>query len=199
MKEFDELLSIADRLLGPGGCSWDQEQTLFTLQPWLLEETHELIEAIDSLDAEKIADELGDVFFALVFISKLGEAEKTFTIKQSLELVSQKLIRRHPHVFADAKVTSSEEIIENWDKIKKTEKAHEQRKNLFDGIPETLPLIARAQKMAKKIQKKNGHGPKQGLSEEVMGEKLWNLIQEGQSEGVDMESALRRYIGKIKG
>jgi len=75
MKEFNELLVIADRLLGPEGCPWDKEQTFFTLQPYLLEETHELIEAIDSQDGEKISEELGDVLYALIFIAKLGEIQ----------------------------------------------------------------------------------------------------------------------------
>jgi tetrapyrrole methylase family protein/MazG family protein len=198
MNELTQLMSIADRLLGPDGCSWDKEQTLFTLQPYLLEETHELIEAIDSQDPQKIADELGDVLFALVFISKLGEAQKTFTMQDSIKLISEKLIRRHPHVFGDVKVSSNQEIIDNWDTIKKTEKAHEARKSLFDGIPETLPAMPKAQKMAKKIQKKNRDSSSEITSEERVGEELWKLIYQCQLEGIDAESALRRHLIKVE-
>jgi MazG family protein len=197
MKEFTELLNIADRLLGPNGCSWDRVQTLFTLQPYLLEETHELIEAIDAQDPQKIADEVGDVLYALVFISKLGELKGTFNIKQSLQLISEKLIRRHPHVFGDVKVSSNEEIAENWDRIKHKEKTHSQRKGLFEGIPATLPTLAKAQKMAKRLQKKNGQLEKVGLTEEALGDQLWALIQQAEAEGVDAESALRRHLNGV--
>jgi tetrapyrrole methylase family protein/MazG family protein len=199
MSKFSKLLDIADQLLGPNGCPWDKEQTLYTLQPYLLEETHELLEAIDTLDPEKIADELGDVFYALIFIAKLGELEKIFSIDESIDLVCQKLIRRHPHVFGDIKVTSSQEIIENWDKIKKKEKTHQQRKTLFEGIPPTLPILPRAQKMARKIQRKNGVASAvANLNEETIGQKLWELVQVSEKEGIDIESALRRYLTKIE-
>ncbi len=199
MAEFSKLLDIADRLLAPDGCSWDREQTLYTLQPYLLEEAHELLEAIDAQDGAKMADELGDVLYALVFIAKVGESNKLFTLNQSIDLVCQKLIRRHPHVFGDVKVSSSQEIIDNWDKIKKQEKTHEERKSLFDGIPATLPSLPRAQKMARKIQRKTGQKPeKQGISEEEVGARLWDLATLAESEEIDLESALRRHLSKIE-
>lgn len=199
MDKFSELLQIADQLLGPNGCSWDKEQTLYTLQPYLLEETHELLEAIDSLDPEKMADELGDVLYALVFIAKLGELNKLFTIEQAIDLVCKKLIRRHPHVFGDLKVASSQEIIENWDKIKKQEKTHEHRKTLFEGIPPTLPSLPRAQKMARKIQRKTGQKvQKAEETEATIGRKIWELVELGELSGVDVESALRRHLAIIE-
>src|SRR3990167_8148889 len=105
MEEINHLLGIADQLLGPNGCSWDKEQTLFTLQPYLLEEVHEIIEAIDLLDFEKISEELGDVLYALVFVVKLSEKEGHFTMNEAVAGVCEKLIRRHPPVFGDVKVS----------------------------------------------------------------------------------------------
>lgn len=199
MEEFLNLLKISDQLLGPQGCSWDKEQTLFTLQPYLMEETHELLEAIDSSDPAKIADELGDVLYALVFIAKLGERQGMFSLSQAIQLVCDKLIRRHPHVFGDTKVSSTQDIVNNWEAIKKTEKTHETRKNLFDGIPAKLPLLPKAQKMAKRLQRNRGVSSESSeLTEEQLGQQLWTLIQQAESTGLDAESALRRKLRELE-
>ncbi len=185
MKEFQKLLDIADRLLGPEGCPWDREQTFFTLQPYLLEETHELIEAIDVEDASKICEELGDVLYALVFIAKLGENQGTFTLARSIDLVAEKLIRRHPHIFGDQKISSPEEVATQWEAIKK----REGKKSPIDNIPPTLPALSRAQKIIHKLRKE----PlvQERISEDI-GQRLWDLVREAERMGVDAESALRR-------
>ncbi|HEX2582665.1 MAG TPA: MazG family protein [Chlamydiales bacterium] len=199
MKEFTRLLEVADQLLGPNGCPWDREQTFFTLQPYLLEETHELIEAIDSLESQKISEELGDCLYALIFIAKLAEAEKRFALRQSIESVTEKLIRRHPHVFGDVKVRSTDDIVRNWDAIKKQEKTGQERKKLFDGIPPSLPALPRAQKMAKKLRKnKEKSETDDPLTEQELGEKLWQLIQSAERLDLDAESALRRKLAAIE-
>jgi MazG family protein len=198
MKEFHRLLEITDQLLGPNGCSWDREQTFFTLQPYLLEEAHELIEAIDALDSEKISEELGDCFYVLIFIAKLAETQQRFDLRQTLESVSEKLIRRHPHVFGDVKVTSTGDILRNWEEIKKREKGGQERKNLFDGIPPTLPALPRAQKMAKKLRKKTGESSDRSLTEEELGEEIWKLVQAAEKLNLDAESALRRKLTAIQ-
>jgi len=198
MREFDRLLDIADQLLGPKGCPWDKEQTFFTLQPYLLEEMHELIEAIDSLDSQKISEELGDCLYAIIFIGKLAEVEKRFNLPESIEAVSEKLIRRHPHVFGDVNVTSTEEIVRNWDEIKKKEKTGQERKKLFDGIPPSLPALPRAQKMAKKLRKKTGESEERSLTEKELGDELWKLIQAAEILNLDAESALRRKLSEVE-
>jgi uncharacterized protein YabN with tetrapyrrole methylase and pyrophosphatase domain len=195
MREFQNILEIADLLLGPNGCSWDREQTLFSLQPYLLEEMHELIEAIDSLDGSKMAEELGDVLYALVFVAKLGEKEDKFQLADAIEGVCQKLIRRHPHVFGNVKATSSEEIINNWEEIKKLE--FKERKNILDGIPLSLPSLARAQKIIQKIrrsQKKKIECAFQ--TEEELGEKFWELLEAAESKGWNAEDVLRRVAAR---
>ncbi len=201
MKEFTRLLEIADQLLGPNGCSWDKEQTFFTLQPYLLEETHELIEAIDALDSQKISEELGDCLYALIFIAKLAEGEKRFSLRESIASVSEKLIRRHPHVFGDVKVATTDDIVRNWDKIKSQEKSSQERKKLFDGIPPSLPALPRAQKMAKKLRKKTGKEENESfleLTEEKLGEEIWKLIKAAEQKNLDAESALRRKLADIE-
>jgi len=197
MKEFNDLLEIADQLLGPNGCSWDKEQTLFSLQPYLLEETHELIEAIDLRAPQKISEELGDVLYALVFVAKLGEAAGSFDMKGALQLVCDKLIRRHPHVFGDVKVNSREEIVQNWEEIKKKEKGHKERKGIFEGIPLTLPSLPKAQKMAHKLKRKRS-GAAPFKTGEELGEQLWELISWADQMGIDVEGALRRKLQEIE-
>lgn len=201
MKEFHRLLEIADRLLGPSGCPWDREQTIFTLQPYLLEETYELIEAIDSLDSQKMIEELGDVLYTLVFIAKLAETEGRFTLSDAIHAVGDKLIRRHPHVFGEEKASSSEEVVKRWEEIKKQEKASEGRKKIFDGIPSTLPALARAQKMARKLHRQRGASKEAASSfqsEEEWGTRIWELICEAEGHGIDAESALRRKLQRLE-
>ncbi len=187
MKEFHDLLAIADRLLAPNGCPWDREQTFFTLQPYLLEETHELLEAIDGQNGAKISEELGDVLYALIFIAKLGEKEQLFSLSDSIREVGEKLVRRHPHVFGNTKIDSTEDVSKNWDEIKKKE----GKKNPIEGIPPSLPSLARAQKVIHKLRKLKNSLVEKRISDDF-GQRLWDLIKEADSLGIDAESALRR-------
>lgn len=125
MKEFDELKDVIEKLLAPNGCPWDREQTLMTMRKSLLEETKEVIEAIDLNDNEKIEEELGDLFFNVLFMSRLAEKEGRCTIGAILKHIIAKLIRRHPHVFGDAKVETAEDVIKQWNEIKKSEKKNQ--------------------------------------------------------------------------
>ncbi len=189
MKEFESLLQIADRLLAPDGCPWDREQTLFTLEPYLLEETHELIEAIVLQSGSKMAEELGDVLYALIFIAKLGEKEGKFTMADAIRQVSDKLIRRHPHVFGEKKFETTEDIVNNWEVVKKSE----GKKSPIDGIPPTLPALSRAQKVIHKLKKIDPP------AETDLGHRLWALVQEADRKGIDAESELRRVCLKYEG
>jgi MazG family protein len=187
MKEFERLVRIAEDLLGPNGCPWDKEQTFFTLQPYLLEEVHELLEAIDLQDPKKIKEELGDVLYALIFIAKLGEKEGSFFLKDSMNEVSEKLIRRHPHVFGDKKIASSDEVLSNWEEVKKKE----GKKSPIDNIPPSLPALARAQKVIHKLRRQKNSIVEEKISE-GFDQRLWDLVKEAEKEGIDAESALRR-------
>src|SRR3954471_3636134 len=112
------LLEIMDKLRDPGGCPWDREQTLRTLTPYLLEEAHEVIEAIESGDAAHHREELGDLLFQIVFQSRIAREEGNFDFAQVCDAISEKLTRRRPHVFADTTVSGSGEVIKNWERIK---------------------------------------------------------------------------------
>jgi XTP/dITP diphosphohydrolase len=190
MNAFDELIDVANRLLGPDGCPWDQEQTLRTLQPYLLEEAHELVDAIDSNDKKKMMEELGDFFYTAIFVSKLAEKDGLFNLEESLNTIREKLIRRHPHIFGDVHVANSEDVMRNWEEIK----MKEGRKSLFEGIPPTLPSLAVAQKIVSRLRRKKLAEKKETnlQSEEELAEKMWNLIEEAQTAGFDAETALRR-------
>lgn len=198
MKAFDELIDVANRLLGPKGCPWDQEQTLRTLQPYLLEEAHELVDAIDSNDNQKMMEELGDFFYTAIFVSKLAEKDELFNLEDSLNTIREKLIRRHPHIFGDVHVTNSDDVMRNWEEIK----MKEGRKSLFEGIPSTLPSLAVAQKIVSRLRRKKLAEKKETSlhSEEELAEKMWNLIEEAQTSGYDAETALRRLCkSKVDG
>jgi MazG family protein len=190
MSKFEDLIKVADTLLGPEGCAWDRKQTLQTLKPYVLEETHELLEAIDLMDEKKIKEELGDCFYSLVFIAKLAEMHQLFSLSDSFEIVVEKLIRRHPHIFGGVKVETTDDIVNNWEEIKKKE----GKKNPIDGIPPALPALARAQKVISKLRraKKREPLPTHLISEEDLGEKIWALVEQAESSGFDAESALRR-------
>jgi len=121
-KTFDELVAIMDRLREPGGCPWDREQSLETMAPHLQEELDEVVEALRNRDPENLSEEIGDLIFNLVFVARLAKEEGWFTMEDSLVGIRDKIIRRHPHVFGEGNCETSEEVLEQWDRIKAEEK-----------------------------------------------------------------------------
>lgn len=203
MKEFEDLMKIIDRLLGPGGCPWDREQTLQSLRSTVLEEVCEVIEAIDLNDNEHIKEELGDLFFNVVFLCKIAEKEQRFTIAEVLKELNEKLIRRHPHVFSEGKkINTVDELYEQWDQIKKEEKGKDNRKSVLDGISKHLPALARAQKVMKRIKKRGYQFSKIENSditdEKELGEHLLFLTSLAQEKGLDAEHALRKALAHLE-
>ncbi|WP_294095514.1 nucleoside triphosphate pyrophosphohydrolase [uncultured Cetobacterium sp.] len=153
MKKFDELVEIIKRLRSPDGCPWDREQTLESLKPHLLEETYEVLEAMDE-GGNKLMGELGDLLLQVVFQSNICAEKGEFSIEDVVQSISEKMIRRHPHVFGDlSDVKTSEQVLVNWEKIKKEEKEHEDRLSVLDGVPVGLPALLRAEKLQKKASK----------------------------------------------
>ena len=146
---FEELLMIMKRLRGPGGCPWDAEQTHESLTRYLLEETYEVIEAIDTRSPEHLKEELGDLLLQPVFHAAIAEESGTFTMHDVIQTLCEKLIRRHPHVFGDMQIADSAAQIENWEQIKKIEKGAE-RKSALSGVPPQLPALLKAQKITEK-------------------------------------------------
>jgi tetrapyrrole methylase family protein/MazG family protein len=147
--KFNELLTIMKRLRGPGGCPWDAEQTHESLTRYLLEETYEVIEAIEGKSQEHLKEELGDLLLQPVFHAAIAEESGTFTMADIIETLCEKLIRRHPHVFGDLHIADSAAQIENWEQIKKNEKGDE-RKSALSGVPPHLPALLKAQKITEK-------------------------------------------------
>ena len=144
---FIELLEVLRRLRAPEGCPWDQEQTAESLIPYLLEETYEIIEAIEEGDAETLKEELGDLTLHILFQAELAREAGNFEIADSLKHISEKLIRRHPHVFDKQNDNQDSDLNMSWEKAKQKEK---KRKNLLDGVPKKLPALTRARRIQEK-------------------------------------------------
>lgn len=188
MKEFDELLDVATKLNGPGGCPWDQSQTFDSLRPYILEEAHEALEAIDEGKDEEIVEELGDLLYTVLFYGKIAEKEKRFSIQDILRSIKEKLVRRHPHVFGDAS-NEMEEIKKNWEKIKLEEK--KERKTPFDGIPKSMPSLHRAQMV---FDRGEIEFEAPATEKEEYAHKILSIVKEARGKKIDVESALREIL-----
>jgi len=146
---IDRLREIVAKLRAPDGCPWDREQTHATLKPHLLEECYELIDAIDDQDDETLLEELGDVLLQVVLHAQMASEEGRFHFDQIADRIADKLVLRHPHVFGDNRLSTSDAVLRQWDAIKRSEK--QERKSIIDGIPRTLPALAKAQKVQTKV------------------------------------------------
>jgi tetrapyrrole methylase family protein/MazG family protein len=145
---FEALLSLMDRLRAEGGCPWDREQTHASLRPYLIEETHEALEALDVGETGHIVEELGDVLFQVVFHCQIAREQGEFTMADVLQAVIQKMTRRHPHVFGNTEVANSGEALRQWEQIKRTEAGAEGTpRSALDGVPKSLPSLLRAQRL----------------------------------------------------
>ncbi len=149
MKEFDELVKIMETLRNK--CPWDMEQTHESIMKCTIDETYELLDAIEDNSAENMREELGDVLLQVVFHSQIAKENKKFNISDVISDINQKLIRRHPHIYGSTKANTSKEVLENWDKIKQKEKSH--RKSALDGVPRSLPALLKAEQIQKKAAK----------------------------------------------
>ncbi len=151
---FLDLVTLMDKLLEPppAGCPWDREQTLQTLRSYLVEETYEVLEAIDADHPAEHCDELGDLLFQIVFQAALRQREGKFDIDDVAAAIHSKMVRRHPHVFADTKVKDAEEVLANWSVLKAQERDEQGKKKrrTLDGVPLALPALVRAQRLGEK-------------------------------------------------
>jgi len=150
---FEEFMDIIRKLRSENGCPWDREQTHESLKTCLLEECYETIEAINNKDKDNLCEELGDILLQVAMHSVIAEETGDFTIDDIIDSEAEKMIRRHPHVFGDVTVSDSEEVIKNWDEIKKQEKEAAGIENEFKRIPMALPSIMRAEKVQRKAAK----------------------------------------------
>lgn len=197
--QFLQLCTIIDTLLGPEGCPWDKKQTLDTLRESVLDETCELIDAIEEKDAEQMADELGDLLLNVIFLARVAAKEGHFVLGDSLAKVINKLISRHPHIFGNGPTLSSaEEVASQWDAIKRQEKGHAKRTSAMDDLPKALPALFRAKKMIGKMKKAKYQlvGSSSEITEKDLGEKLFQLAIEGESCGLNAELALKKICAE---
>jgi MazG family protein len=219
--KFHELVKIIARLRQPDGCPWDRKQTVESFRPYLLEEMHELFEALDRSDHQHIKEELGDLLFQIIFLGNLYEEQNIFTITEVLETISAKMIRRHPHVFSDKKFNSEQEMRLNWNKIKKREKkdAGQQHEELF-SFPKSLPALFRAQRISGQAVSSGFEWPdmegvvakldeeveelKEALAsgnrrqiEDELGDLLFTMVNVSRKAGFEAETTLQRSTEKF--
>lgn len=219
MSHFNRLIEIMARLRGPNGCPWDKEQTSETLKSYLIEETYEVIDAIDNKDDGNLAEELGDVLLQVVFHAQIATEENRFTIEDVAKSIADKLVRRHPHVFGDAKAHTPDDVIKNWEAIKSQEKeSSETTASVLAGVPRHLPALLRAQQIQKKaarvgfdwekseevmlkveeeLQELNNANT-QSEKEEELGDLLFSLVNLARFLKIDPEEALTKTIAKFQ-
>ena len=172
---FARFCEVIARLRSPTGCPWDRQQTLESIKPFTLEETYELLEAIDSKDDVAIVEELGDVLLQVVLDAQIGRDEERFGIEQVIDVVTQKMIARHPHVFDTEKAHTAEEVLTNWDRAKQREK---QRDSIFDGLPTSLPALARCARIAEKAARVGYDFPHRAMLFDKLREEIDELAAE---------------------
>lgn len=194
--KLDELIATLELLRAPGGCAWDLEQTHESLVQYLIEESHELVDAIEAGDDAELIEELGDVLYQVLFHADIARAEGRFTLDDVAAHMNAKMIGRHPHVFGDATADSAAEVVELWDDLKKVEKPG--RTSVLDGIPQGMPSLALADKLL-------GRAGKVGLvemdgaaipvaDEDELGGLLLAIVASAKSQGLDAERALRTTL-----
>jgi len=148
-RTFDQLVQLMTTLRGEQGCPWDRKQTLETLKPFVIEESYEVIDAIDRNDRAALAEELGDFLLQAVFIAELTREEGSFDIYDAVTAIHDKLVRRHPHVFGDVQADDAEQVLVNWEKLKNEERKAEN-KSVLAGVPQALPALLRASRLTEK-------------------------------------------------
>src|SRR5436309_3862298 len=148
-RSFDELVQLMQTLRGPNGCPWDRKQTLPSLKPFVIEESYEVVDAIDRDDRTSLAEELGDFLLQAVFIAELTREEGSFDIYDAITAIHDKLVRRQPHVFGDVEANDAEQVLVNWEKQKNEERKAEN-KSVLAGVPQSLPALLKAARLTEK-------------------------------------------------
>ena len=217
---LERLIEIIEILRSENGCKWDREQTHYTLRRNMLEEAYEAVDAIDDNDAKHLKEELGDVLLQVVLHAQIAKEEKEFDIEDVAKGISDKLVHRHPHVFGDVKVSSTDEILDNWEKLKKEEKPH--RTSIMDGISKAQASLMSAQKISKKAVNVGFEWPNEDSlydcvlseikefkeattpenKEEELGDILFAVVNLARWNKIDAEQALlkanKKFISRFK-
>ena len=195
---LDELIATLERLRAPGGCAWDRDQTHASLVQYLVEESAELVEAIEAGDDAELIEELGDVLYQVLFHADIAAESGRFTLEDVAAHMTQKMVGRHPHVFGDVVAETPDAVVATWDAVKAVEKAH--RTSVLEGIPDGMPGLALADKML-------GRAARVGvavepapvpLTEEELGAQLLALVAGSRAGGLDAERALRLSLRSLR-
>jgi XTP/dITP diphosphohydrolase len=202
--KLDELVRTVARLRGPGGCAWDAEQTHESLVQYLIEESYELVEALESGSRDDVIEELGDVLYQVLFHADLAAHTpgEHFDIEVVAERMTAKMIGRHPHVFGNAVAHTADDVVAVWDDLKAVEKPG--RTSVLDGIPQGMPALALADKVIGRAQKigmleKDATGPIAVTSEDELGGLLLAIVASAKAQGLDAERALRTTLRDLQG
>jgi tetrapyrrole methylase family protein/MazG family protein len=222
-EKFEQLVGIMARLRAPGGCPWDREQTFDSIKPFTLEETYEVLDAIDRRDWNDLAEELGDFLLQAVFYAQMASEQDLFRIEDALDAINQKLTRRHPHVFGDETAQSADDVKKIWGAVKAAEKSHKGKAEdgLLNSVPRALPALVEAQQIASRaahagfdwenpeqvieklheelaeLDEARRHAAQDNLEDE-MGDLLFVLVNLARFVKVDPEQALRKTNAKFR-
>lgn len=201
--ELDELIAVLEKLRAPGGCVWDRDQTHASLVQYLVEETFELVDAIEAGDRDELIEELGDVLYQVIFHADIAAEAGEFTLEDVAKHMREKMVARHPHVFGDAsgrlvEVETPDDVVATWESVKAVEKAH--RTSVLQGIPQGMPSLALADKTL-------GRAAKVGVVREAavipateaeLGEQLLAMVVAARAAGLDSERALRGALRALQ-
>ena len=192
--KLEELIATLEKLRAPGGCAWDAEQTHESLVRYLLEETYELVDAIEAGDDAALIEELGDVLYQVVFHSDIAAAEGRFTLEDVAAYMNAKMIGRHPHVFGDRVAETADDVVAMWDDLKKVEKPG--RTSVLDGVPQAMPSLLLADKL---LGKTTVEAPALAWeSEQQLGAELLGIVAAAKAQGLDAERALRGALRDLQ-
>jgi XTP/dITP diphosphohydrolase len=197
--ELDALIAVMARLRGEDGCAWDREQTHESLLKYLIEESHEFIDAVESGDRTHMVEELGDVLYQVLFHADLGAADpdRPFDIEDVARVAREKMVGRHPHVFGDVTADTADEVVANWEKWKAAEKP--ERESKFEGLPKGLPALALADKVIGKLDE--SPTPSELVTESTtaddLGDLLVAIVAAARANGLDAEQSLREAVRRV--
>lgn len=222
MTEFDRLAEIVKILRSPEGCPWDREQNLYSLKSAMMEEAYELLDALDNKDIDNIKEELGDLLLHVVMHSQMAQEEGFFSLQDVISNINNKLIRRHPHVFADEKIVTASAVIERWEEVKAIEqKSKPKPKSVLDKVPNNMSALQKSENLQKRAAKYGfdwdninavfnkleeefselktayRNNDKENMTEEL-GDAIFVLVNIGKHMGVSADEALRKTNSKFK-